>query len=55
MTEHLMQSHGVTPRQLRKLWENRNPDLSMRWEDLLEANHDLLHSLKNGEVVRGVG
>jgi hypothetical protein len=53
MTEHLIRSHGVTPRQLRKLWERRNPDLSVEWDDLLEVNHDLLHSLRNGEVVRG--
>ena len=55
MTEHLIAEHGVTPAKLRDLWENRNPDLSIGWDEVLDVNHDMIHQLAQGKAVRGVG
>ena len=53
MTDHLIEDHGVTPRKLRELWENRSGSVS--WDDFLEVNHDLLHTLAAGRAVSNTG
>lgn len=45
MTEHLMESHAVTPKMLRENFEHFSGSNVASWEDYLEVNHDLLHSI----------
>lgn len=45
MTEHLMESHAVTPKRLRENYEHFSQANAGTWEDYLEINHDLLHMM----------
>ena len=53
MAYHLRTEHAISEGAIQRLWENLAQ--GVEWEEFLDANHAMLHTLGQGGVARGLG